>query len=161
MLRWRGCGRHEPPAVIAGVVVVRASDECPRCDHHSLRGGMVSATAMRTLAFLVFVVTVPVAAFGQPAIGGMVSDPSGAPMAGVLVEASSTALIEKTTEDADRCSRPLPHGGSGARHVPGQVHPSGLEALSAGRRRVGRILHGGRERRTRGRIDERNDHGHR
>jgi Carboxypeptidase regulatory-like domain len=57
---------------------------------------MVSATAMRTLAFLVFVVTVPVAAFGQPAIGGMVSDPSGAPMAGVLVEASSTALIEKT-----------------------------------------------------------------
>ena len=57
---------------------------------------MVSATAMRTLAFLVFVVTVPVAAFGQPAIGGMVSDPSGAPMAGVLVEASSAALIEKT-----------------------------------------------------------------
>ena len=57
---------------------------------------MVSATAMRTLAILVFVVTVPVAAFGQPAIGGMVSDPSGAPMAGVLVEASSTALIEKT-----------------------------------------------------------------
>ena len=51
---------------------------------------------MRTLAFLVFVVTVPVAAFGQPAIGGIVSDPSGAPMAGVLVEASSTALIEKT-----------------------------------------------------------------
>jgi hypothetical protein len=57
---------------------------------------MVSATALRTLAFLVFVVTVPVAAFGQPAIGGIVSDPSGAPMAGALVEASSTALIEKT-----------------------------------------------------------------
>ena len=54
---------------------------------------MVSATGMRTVAILVFVLTVPVVAFGQPAIGGMVSDPSGAPMAGVLVEASSAALI--------------------------------------------------------------------
>ena len=57
---------------------------------------MVSAMAMRTLAILAFVVSVPVASFGQPAIGGTVSDPSGAPVAGVLVEASSIALIEKT-----------------------------------------------------------------
>jgi hypothetical protein len=57
---------------------------------------VVSATTMRTLAILAFVVTVPVAAFGQPAIGGIVSDPSRAPMAGVVVQASSAALIEKT-----------------------------------------------------------------
>ncbi len=42
------------------------------------------------------VLGVPVAAFGQAAIGGVVSDPSGARLAGVLVEASSAALIEKT-----------------------------------------------------------------
>ena len=57
---------------------------------------MVSATTMRILTILAFVVSVPAAAFGQPAIGGVVSDPSGAPMAGVVVEASSAALIEKT-----------------------------------------------------------------
>ncbi len=37
----------------------------------------------------------PVAAFGQAAIGGVVTDPSGAPIAGVRVEASSAALIER------------------------------------------------------------------
>ena len=48
----------------------------------------------------------PVAAFGQAAIGGVVSDPSGAPMAGVVVEASSAALIEKTrTTVTDRAGR--------------------------------------------------------
>ena len=57
---------------------------------------MVSTTTMRTLVILAFVASVPVAAFGQAAIGGVVSDPSGAPVAGVVVEASSAALIEKT-----------------------------------------------------------------
>jgi hypothetical protein len=42
------------------------------------------------------VLGVPVAAFGQAAIGGVVSDLSGARLAGVLVEASSAALIEKS-----------------------------------------------------------------
>jgi phosphoribosylcarboxyaminoimidazole (NCAIR) mutase len=51
---------------------------------------------MRILAILACVVSVPVHAFGQAAIGGVVSDPSGAPVAGVVVEASSAALIEKT-----------------------------------------------------------------
>ena len=49
---------------------------------------------------------VPVAAFGQAAIGGQVSDPSGAPIPGVVVEASSPALIEKTrTAVSDRAGR--------------------------------------------------------
>jgi hypothetical protein len=51
---------------------------------------------MRTLAIFAFVASVPVAAFGQAAIGGVVSDPSGAPVAEVVIEASSAALIEKT-----------------------------------------------------------------
>ncbi len=51
---------------------------------------------MRTLAILGFVASFPVAAFGQAAIGGVVSDTSGSPLAGVVVEASSAALIEKT-----------------------------------------------------------------
>jgi hypothetical protein len=38
----------------------------------------------------------PVAAFAQAAIAGSVRDPSGAPLPGVIVEASSPALIEKT-----------------------------------------------------------------
>jgi hypothetical protein len=54
---------------------------------------------MATLAMLVilpFVASVPAVAFGQPAIGGVVTDPSGLPVPGVVVEASSDALIEKT-----------------------------------------------------------------
>jgi Carboxypeptidase regulatory-like domain len=39
---------------------------------------------------------VPQITFGQAAITGLVTDSSGTPVAGVLVEASSTALIEKT-----------------------------------------------------------------
>ena len=37
----------------------------------------------------------PVSAYAQAAIAGSVSDPSGAPIAGVVVEARSTALIER------------------------------------------------------------------
>jgi len=48
------------------------------------------------LACLAFVALVPGAAFAQAAIGGSASDPSGAPVPGVLVEAASPALIEKT-----------------------------------------------------------------
>src|SRR4029453_5973221 len=47
-------------------------------------------------AFALFaVILVPAVAFGQPAIGGTVKDSSGAPLAGVAVEASGPALIEK------------------------------------------------------------------
>ena len=62
---------------------------------------------MRTLVIVLALAGgVPAAAFGQAAIAGVVSDPSGAPMPGVAVEASSTALIEKTrTAVTDRGGR--------------------------------------------------------
>jgi Carboxypeptidase regulatory-like domain len=67
---------------------------------------MVAATTMRTLVLLGCLAGVPGAAFGQAAIGGVVADPSGAPVAGVIVEASSAALIEKTrTTATDRAGR--------------------------------------------------------
>ena len=61
---------------------------------------------MRTLVVLACMVGIPVDAMGQAAIGGVVSDPSGAPVAGAVVEASSAALIEKTrTTVTDRVGR--------------------------------------------------------
>lgn len=57
---------------------------------------------MRALAVAAFLVLLPVAAFAQPAIGGVVRDVAGAPRSGVIVQASSPALIERvrtTTTD--------------------------------------------------------------
>jgi hypothetical protein len=50
------------------------------------------ATGSAVLALLLF--SVP--AFSQPAIAGIVKDPSGAVLPGVTVEATSPALIEKS-----------------------------------------------------------------
>src|SRR5687767_14251380 len=60
--------------------------------------------AMRNLAILACLLAIPPAAFGQAAIVGSVTDPSGAALPGVTVEAVSPALIEKTRKtitDAD------------------------------------------------------------
>jgi len=55
---------------------------------------------------LAAIVGVPTAVFAQASIAGSVSDPFGVPISGVLVEASSPALIEKVrttvTDDAGR-----------------------------------------------------------
>ena len=51
---------------------------------------------LKALLLLVWLAGIPSAAFAQAAIAGAVTDPSGAPIRGVLVEASSPALIEKT-----------------------------------------------------------------
>jgi hypothetical protein len=48
-----------------------------------------------TLALLAWFVIVPTAAFAQAVIAGTVKDPSGAVLPGVVVEATSPALIEK------------------------------------------------------------------
>ena len=50
---------------------------------------------MRSLVILFCMACCPAAAFAQAAIAGTVRDSSGAPLGGVLVEASSLALIEK------------------------------------------------------------------
>ena len=50
---------------------------------------------MKALLLLVLLAGIPGAAFAQAAIAGSVTDPSDAPIPGVLVEASSPALIEK------------------------------------------------------------------
>jgi hypothetical protein len=53
------------------------------------------AFARRSAAVLLLVVLVPSAASAQAAITGVVKDPSGAVLPGVIVEAASPALIEK------------------------------------------------------------------
>src|SRR5258706_6958909 len=50
----------------------------------------------KVLAALAFVLSLPVAAFAQATISGVVKDGSGAVLPGVTVEASSPALIEKS-----------------------------------------------------------------
>ena len=61
---------------------------------------------IKTLGILAWLVGVPAAAFAQAAIAGAVSDPSGAPVPGVAVEATSDALIENTrTTMTDRAGR--------------------------------------------------------
>src|SRR6185436_15281365 len=50
---------------------------------------------VKTLTLLAWVVVVPTAAFAQAVIAGTVKDPSGAVLPGVVVEATSPALIEK------------------------------------------------------------------
>ena len=49
----------------------------------------------KSLLILAWMAAPPTAAFAQAAIAGSVKDPSGAPLPGVTVEASSPALIEK------------------------------------------------------------------
>ncbi len=52
--------------------------------------------AIRTVALLVWIATVPASALAQSAIAGSATDPSGAPLQGVVVEATSPVLIERT-----------------------------------------------------------------
>src|SRR3979409_2103802 len=51
--------------------------------------------SVKTLLLLVWLVVVPTAAFAQAVIAGTVKDPSGGVLPGVVVEATSPALIEK------------------------------------------------------------------
>ena len=59
-------------------------------------GGRASVSGrMKTLVVFACLIGVPTTGFGQAAIAGSVKDSSGAPMTGVMVEASSPALIER------------------------------------------------------------------
>jgi Carboxypeptidase regulatory-like domain len=51
---------------------------------------------VKALVLLTWMAGIPVTSFAQAAIAGSVTDSSGTPMPGVIVEASSPALIEKT-----------------------------------------------------------------
>ena len=66
----------------------------------------VGSNAMKTLVMLAFLASGSSAAYAQAAIAGTVRDSSGAPLAEVVVRASSDALIEKTrtavSDDAGR-----------------------------------------------------------
>ncbi len=67
---------------------------------------MPTLLGMRVFAILLQLVCIPVSAFAQGSIAGLVTDPTGAPVAGVAVEAISDALIETsrttTTDSAGR-----------------------------------------------------------
>src|SRR5262249_13981283 len=58
-------------------------------------GGREMPRALRVAMAIAYAVVVPVAAYAQASITGVVKDPSGAVLPGVTVEASSPALIEK------------------------------------------------------------------
>src|SRR5207245_10960988 len=60
-----------------------------------MRGGNM-LRYVKAIAVLGFVVAIPAAAYAQASIAGTARDPSGAVLPGVIVEASSPALIEKT-----------------------------------------------------------------
>jgi carboxypeptidase family protein len=51
--------------------------------------------ALKVAVAIAYAVVIPVAAYPQASITGVVKDPSGAVLPGVTVEASSPALIEK------------------------------------------------------------------
>ena len=57
---------------------------------------MTIGARLASLVTLAWMVGIPATALAQAAITGSVTDPSGAPMLGVAVEASSPALIEKS-----------------------------------------------------------------
>ena len=59
------------------------------------------------LLALAMVVGVPMAAFAQATLAGLVRDTSGAVLPGVTVEASSPVLIEKVRTGVDRRHRPI------------------------------------------------------
>src|SRR6187455_2628681 len=61
-----------------------------------MSAGKRRGAAMKVLVILGCLLGFPAAAFGQAAIVGSVTDPSGAPLAGVAVEVVGPALIEKT-----------------------------------------------------------------
>src|SRR6266850_8231083 len=56
--------------------------------------------SVKTLTLLAWFLAVPTAAFAQAVIAGTVKDPSGAVLPGVVVEATSPALIEKVRTTA-------------------------------------------------------------
>src|SRR5688500_3399445 len=53
---------------------------------------------MRALLLTACVGLNPISAFAQAAIAGLVTDPAGVPVSGVLVEATSPALIERVRQ---------------------------------------------------------------
>src|SRR3954464_6933837 len=59
-------------------------------------GGLAMRRVVLSIAVLCAVLFIPKTSYAQAAIAGVVKDSSGAVMPGVLVEASSPALIEKT-----------------------------------------------------------------
>lgn len=70
----------------------------------------------------------PVSAYAQAALAGSVTDPSGAPVAGVSVEASSAALIEqRRTTVTDAAGRVRER--ERAAHVAGELTPQSERLL--------------------------------
>ena len=86
---------------------------------------------VRLLAIFAWVVLVPSAALAQAVIAGSVKDSSGAVLPGVNVEVASPALIEKVRAAVSDGSGSVPHRGSAARHVYGDVHAAGVQHVQA------------------------------
>ena len=126
----------------------------------SLQSGLRGERAMKTLVLLVSMAGLPTVALGQAAIAGSVTDSSGASMAGVTVEASSPALIEKSVPRSPMAPADTASRISDLASMPSRSR-SRLEPVPARRRRADGVVHRDGQRGARGRTAGRDDHRHR
>ena len=111
------------------------------------------------LLAIALVVSVPMAAFAQATLSGLVRDTSGAVLPGVTVEASSPGSDREGAVGRHRRHRPIHHPRPSSRHIPTVVLADRVQDGRARRRRIER--HGGADgqRRSRGRRRAGDDHG--
>ena len=68
------------------------------------------------------ILALPLSAYAQASISGVVKDASGAVLPGVTVEAASPVLIEKVRTAVTDADGPVPHRRSARRHLLRDVH---------------------------------------
>ena len=79
------------------------------------------------------ILALPLSAYAQASIAGVVKDASGAVLPGVTVEATSPVLIEKARTAVTDADGPVPHRRSARRHVHRDVHARRLQHRPARR----------------------------
>ena len=82
------------------------------------------------------ILALPLSAYAQASIAGVVKDASGAVLPGVTVEAASPVLIEKARTAVTDGSGPVPHRRSARRHVHRHVHADRIQHRAARRHRA-------------------------
>ena len=118
-------------------------------------------TSRRILFVLSMVLALPLSAYAQASIAGVVKDASGAVLPGVTVEAASPVLIEKTrTAVTDETGQyRIVDLRAGAYTVSFTL--SGFSTDPPRRHRAVRVVHGRDQRRPESRRARRDDHRHR
>mgnify|MGYP003693633479 CR=1 FL=1 len=96
------CSCYRPPSLRSST----HGDLRPAQDE--AKSSVARALRMKPLSALVLLAGIPRAAFAQAAIAGSVTDPSDAPIPGVLVEASSPCAHREGSHRRHRWQRPVP-----------------------------------------------------